>query len=287
MNNTKILVLGASGMLGSVVTNYLRQNHEVLSYDSNGFNILKQPISDLKSVLSMVSTVVNCAGIIKPRISSHTPEEVLKVNSLFPMQLEHYITNDSYGEDEDDWDDHPNIIHISSDCVFSGKNGPYSEHSTPDATDLYGISKALGEATLGNGGSITLRTSIIGEEINNKYSLLEWAKSQAGNVVSGYIDHLWSGVTTLELAKFIEFVIDNNYDDYGGVIHVAGNTITKYELLRTINKIYNLNLDIKMVESGDPINRSLLKSECNWTEEFTIKPIADQLYELREFCNES
>lgn len=278
----KILLLGANGMLGHTVLKYLRREHDVLPFDSTGFNILKQPISDLGQILSTVDTIVNCVGIIKPRIHMYTPEEVLRVNSIFPMALYRYIDNQADTEEELDWETFPPIIHISSDCVFSGKNGPYSEKDVPDATDLYGISKFFGEYK----HNTNIRTSIIGEEVNNKYSLLEWAKTQSGKTISGYTDHLWSGITTLELAKFIEFMIDEDYDDMSGLTHVVGDTVSKYELLNIINNIYDLHIDIKKVDSGTPINRSLIKSDRGWIEEFKIKPLEQQLTELKEFCNE-
>lgn len=275
----RVLLLGARGMLGNTVLTYLQRKFEVIPYTSEGFNVITQPISDLHDVLRIVDVVVNCIGIIKPRIDSHSVEEVLKVNSMFPRALNMYIDDAS---DSDDWDCVPAVIHISSDCVFSGQDGPYTDRSIPDATDLYGISKALGEYR----SNTILRTSIIGEEINNKYSLLEWAKSKAGTTVQGYTDHRWSGVTTLELAKIIEHMIDESYSDFNGITQVAGSTVTKYELLNMINDVYNLHLDIKPVESGNPIDRSLILSD-NWIRnEYTPKPLIEQLEELKDFFNE-
>jgi dTDP-4-dehydrorhamnose reductase len=294
MRNKSVLVLGTNGMLGSVVGAYLQHYFTVYKYDSQGFNILKHPLDTLRSILTNdLDYVINCAGIIKPRIKDHTPEEVLKVNSLFPGQLCDYIEElDQEANERDDYYNQAQIIHISSDCVFSGKQGEYTEVSRQDAEDLYGISKALGEMSIQHGGMV-LRTSIIGEELKNKYSLLEWARSQKGKKVQGFTDHLWNGVTTLELAKIIYNMIIDDFEEYG-IYNIFSETVTKYELLNKINNVYRLNLKVEEVDSGNPINRTLAtirKNDLEYNGDeleppvYVTKPLEEQLEELKEFCS--
>ena len=193
--------------------------------------------------------------------------------------MSEYIRVQNINDDEYDW---PIMIHISSDCVFSGKTGNYTVDSITDATDLYGITKSLGEIAYQS--ALVLRTSIIGEEVNNKYSLLEWAKSQVGKKISGYTDHMWNGVTTLQLSKIIASIIEPDWFDYG-IWNISGEIVSKYQLLNTINKVYNLKLEIDKIVSNAPINRTLVP----YTDMFDfdeIPSIEQQLNELKEFCNE-
>lgn len=268
MNN--VIVIGANGMLGSTVSRYLsQQGYDVTSLTSKEFNILESPIDDLSKYLNNETiAVINCAGIIKPRIKHYKSKDVFKINSWFPVQLGKYLAT------RDHWIDY--YIHVSTDCVFTGNNGPYKEDSVPDSIDLYGMSKMLGESCYPD--CMVLRTSIIGEELNNKYSLLEWAKSEAGNTVSGWTDHIWSGVTTLELAKFMDYCINHDIVNHE-IVHYASEPINKYELLKLINEVYSLNLDIKKVNSGTPCDRSLEVV----SDDYLAPELKLQLKELKEF----
>lgn len=275
--NPKILVIGASGMLGSVVTKYLQntKKYNVVPLTSERFDILKTPVEALEVEFEDGSEnfcVVNCAGIIKPRLEWYDVEDVFRINSLFPVRLAQFARN--VGLNTDKWID---VVHISTDCVFTGKKGNYTDDDVPDATDLYGMSKSLGECE--NSRSMVIRTSIIGEEVNNQYSFLEWAKANAGKEVSGWTDHMWSGVTTLQLAKFIEDNIENSTCDEG-LWHYASSSVSKWDLLHFINDVYKLDLKIKKVDSGVPCNRTLIPSG---DDDFRAPVILAQLYELQEF----
>ena len=168
------------------------------------------------------------------------------------------------------------MIHITTDCVFSGINGKYDELSIHDSKEIYGISKSLGEVD-----QVTIiRTSIIGEEIRNKYSLLEWIKSNKGKEINGYVNHFWNGVTCLELAKVIEYMIRNNYF-WKGVRHIySPEIVSKYELITMINEIYELDIKLHKCET-EKCDRSLMSIYDILM--FKIKPLREQIRELRYF----
>ena len=154
---------------------------------------------------------------------------MIKVNSLLPHILAKVKAKKNC-----------QVIHITTDCVFSGKDGFYTEESLHDAKDEYGKSKSLGESAL----NTNIRTSIIGEEILNKKSLLEWVKSQNNKQINGYDNHYWNGVTCLELAKQIKNMIENK-NFWNGTKHFfSPEDISKYNLILLIKKIYKLNISV-------------------------------------------
>jgi len=267
MNN--VIVIGANGMLGSVVSRYLAQeDYDVTSLTSKEFDILHAPIDSLSQYLNDDTVaVINCAGVIKPRIPFYKSQDVFKINSWFPIQLGKYLAN---------WDTWIDYVHISTDCVFTGNRGAYQENAIPDSMDLYGMSKMLGESCYPDG--MVIRTSIIGEELKNKYSLLEWVRAQANREVSGWTDHIWSGVTTLQLAKFIATCMNYNNIEHE-IVHYASEPINKYNLLKLINEVYSLNLDVKEVDSGVPCDRSLEVIG----NDYLAPDLKLQLKELKEF----
>lgn len=268
MNIDNIVVIGANGMLGHTLVKYLKNFYDVTALTSDDFNILHAPINALEQYLNDdTKVVINCAGVIKPRIKFYDVQEVFKINSWFPVQLGRFLSQ------HENWID---MIHISTDCVFTGNHGNYKETDIPDALDLYGMSKILGETCAVD--AMVIRTSIIGEEIKNKYSLLEWARAEAGKTVSGWTDHIWSGVTTLELAKFIHSQINLHFVD-PGIIHYASDPVNKYVLLHMINDVYNLNLKINKVDSGVSCDRSLAVVDSD----YLATSLEIQLQEMREF----
>ena len=184
--------------------------------------------------------VINCAGLTKHLPQGGDPIAAIKSNALLPHRIAEQcaITN-------------ARLIHISTDCVYSGLKGDYAETDNPDAQDIYGKSKVLGEVFGSN--QITLRTSTIGHESGTQFGLLEWFLSQSS--CAGYTNAIFSGVTTIELAKVVrDFVIPNK--NLEGLYHLSADTIDKYSLLRLIADIYKFNIQI--VKSGDvKINRSL------------------------------
>ncbi len=264
----KLMVIGSTGMLGYAVSSYFKTNdYDVVEISRDQFDIANDPIEKLKSFMSGVGVVINCAGVIKPTIAKNSIENVLKINSLFPRNLAKLC--DKLGI---------RCFHITTDCVYTGRKGNYSEEDFFDAEDLYGLSKNAGE----NKDCMTLRTSIIGEENNQSRSLLEWAKSQAGKEVNGFTNHLWNGVTTLYLAEIIETILTQGLFEKG-LFHIhSPNTVDKYQLLQIFNRAYNLSLKINPAEAKEPVDRSLA-SIYDLTKNVAVKTIEQQVNEMQEF----
>lgn len=264
----KIMVIGSTGMLGYAVSSYFKTNdYDIVEISRDQFDIANDPIDKLKSFMIGVGVVINCAGVIKPTIAKNSIENVLKINSLFPRNLAKL--SDQLGI---------KCFHITTDCVYTGRKGNYSEEDFFDAEDLYGLSKNAGE----NKDCMTLRTSIIGEENNQSRSLLEWAKSQAGKVVNGFTNHLWNGVTTLYLAEIIETILTQGLFEKG-LFHIhSPNTVDKYQLLQIFNRAYKLELKINPAEAKEPVDRSL-SSIYDLSKNAAVKTIEQQVTEMQEF----
>jgi dTDP-4-dehydrorhamnose reductase len=256
----KILILGASGMIGSSLYKRLsaEQNFEVhgsvrdLSIHRYFSESLRERLvisgdlslnQSIDSILNKVNpeVVINCAGLTKHKKEADDPEIALPINASMPHQFSSACD-----------DRNIRFIHISSDCVFSGSKGGYVEDDLPDASDLYGRSKALGETIQGN--SITLRTSTIGHELNTNYGLLEWFLSQ-DKECKGFSKAIFSGLPSVVFAEVIkDFVLPN--PDLRGLYHVSTDPINKYDLLQLIAKIYDKKIEIKR-DQEFTIDRSL------------------------------
>lgn len=264
----KILIVGSSGMLGYAVSSYFKTNdYDVVELSRNEFDIANDSMDKFESYLNGVGAVINCAGVIKPTIAKNSIENVLKINSLFPRNLAKVCNKRDI-----------KCFHITTDCVYTGKKGKYSEEDYFDADDLYGLSKNAGE----NKDCMVLRTSIIGEENGQSRSLLEWAKSQAGKEVNGFTNHLWNGVTTLYLAEIIENILTRDLFEKG-LFHVhSPNTVDKFQLLQIFNRVYNLNLKINPVEAKEAVDRSLA-SIYDLTKKVSIKTLEQQVIEMQEY----
>lgn len=185
--------------------------------------------------------VINCVGLIKQLEKANDPLSVLPLNAMLPHRLAGLCKISG-----------ARLIQISTDCVFSGKVGNYLEEDLSDATDLYGKSKFMGEVTYSN--CITLRTSIIGHELNGNYALLEWFLSQ-NNPICGFSRAVFSGLPTVELSRVVRDYVLNN-KKLNGVYHVASSPINKYELLQQIAYVYNKKITI-IKDDNFIIDRSL------------------------------
>lgn len=256
----KILVLGASGMIGSAVYKKLHADSSLRVYggmrdlgSAKFFHAsLQKDIvnsGDLTSkdqiprLLAKVKpeVVINCAGLTKHRNEANNPEIAIPINGTMPHQFA-LACNDGGIR----------FIHISSDCVFSGSKGMYLESDLPDASDLYGKSKALGEVVSGN--ALTLRTSTIGHELHTKYGLLEWFLSQNNECV-GFSKAIFSGLPSVVFAEVIkDFVLPST--NLVGLYQVSAEPINKYELLKLIANIYGKKIEIKQ-DCEFTIDRSL------------------------------
>lgn len=185
--------------------------------------------------------VVNCIGLVKQLAEADDPLRAIPINALLPHRLARLCAVGG-----------ARLIHMSTDCVFSGNRGMYSEEDAADATDLYGRSKYMGEVDYPN--AVTLRTSIIGHELNGQRSLLNWFLSQEG-WVKGYTRAIFSGLPTVELARVIrDFVIPK--PELHGVYHVSSQAISKYDLLRLVADQYGKEIEI-VPDEALAIDRSL------------------------------
>ncbi len=249
---TPVLVLGGEGMLGHKMFQTLRarfpgtratlrgsaddpfyQRIPLLAGDDvvGGVDVMDWPA--LEGTLSRLepATLVNCVGIIKQRDAAHDAIPSIAINALLPHRLAELLGR---------WGGR--LVHVSTDCVFSGSRGNYTEDDTPDAPDLYGRTKALGEVTTAN--ALTLRTSIIGRELAEHKSLLDWFLAQDGKTVRGFTRVLYSGVTTNYLARLVGDLIDSR-SPISGLYQVAGDPIPKHDLLVLVRDAFGLNIAIE------------------------------------------
>ena len=209
--------------------------------------------------------ILNCIGIIKQLKEALDPVLSIEINSLFPHKLAKHIKNSK-----------TRLIHISTDCVFSGDRGNYKEDDNSDAKDLYGKSKYLGEL-INYDNCITLRTSIIGPELKGKVSLLEWFLNQK-SPIKGFTNAIYSGFTTLELINIIESYIIKK-PSKNGLYHLSSNPISKYELLKIIAKTYNVKTEIEPDEefkNNKSLNSDLFKKDFG----YIVKPWGQMISEM-------
>jgi dTDP-4-dehydrorhamnose reductase len=264
----KITVLGSGGMLGYAVSEfYSRKKYYINSVGRKDFDAVKDSPDKLSHYIKDSSLVINCIGIIKQIIEGVNDIDVLKINAVFPKNLAKLCKTLNVP-----------LIHITTDCVYSGLKGDYSEDDFFDADDLYGISKNAGE----NHECMTLRTSLIGPEKGKQRSLLEWAFSQKGNSVKGFTNHIWNGVTTLSFAEITEKILKNGlYKE--GIYHLhSPNKASKYELLSIFNDVFSLNLKIEPYETPVKCDRSMT-SKYELSKILGVKTIRRQFQELKDF----
>lgn len=270
----KIFLFGSTGMLGNYVLKYLsEQKKHIICINRNELDISDITYENLSEVIIKYEPneddiIINCVGVIPQSKNNVDLRSYFTVNSIFPNMLSTF----SYTYNL-------RFIHITTDCVFSGLKGNYTELDEHDETNEYGVSKSLGEKCI---KSTIIRTSIIGEELKNKYSLLEWVKKHNNTELNGFINHKWNGVTCLELSKIINNMIDNNIY-WTGVRHIySPNSVTKYELVSMINNIYELNNTIKEFKTCKNIDKTLT-TKYDTNELFNIKDLKSQIIELEKF----
>jgi dTDP-4-dehydrorhamnose reductase len=239
---------------------WLRGSHALEHIDATDVDALEQCIKDLRP-----DVVVNCLGIIKQRAASHDAIPSLTINGLLPHRLASLIGR---------WGGR--LVHFSTDCVFSGKRGNYTESDFPDAEDLYGRTKFLGEVGCGN--ALTLRTSMIGRELRHHGSLLDWFLSHRGTMVRGYRRHRWSGVTTHQLADVTARAI-TEWPTLTGVYHLSSGCINKYELLLLLRE--GLDVDVEIEPDDLPVcDRSLVGDRLEAATGYRCPPWPAMIAEL-------
>ena len=259
----KILVLGKTGMLGHVVYTFFKEKgYDVIGTSSKEYNAFDN-MEELENIVKeeKPDAVVNCIGILN-KVAEDNKLLAVKLNSLLP----HYIDSLSRKYNF-------KFVHVSTDCVFEGTIGKYDESALPDASSFYGRSKALGEVI--NDKSLTLRTSIIGPDNNPKgIGLFEWFMNQC-NSVGGYTKVIWTGVTTIELARCIEDAIKNNVT---GLNHVVNNDfIPKYELLELFKKYFGKEIEI---DKNDKVvsEKTLIRTKKSY--DFNIPSYEEMIKEM-------
>jgi len=268
----KILILGGDGMLGHrLMKHFSSTGHEVRVTLKQGLSAYREfglfraenayAETDVRSsdLVAEVfaqwrpEAVVNAVGIVKQRPTAKELIPSIEINALFPHKLAELCKASG-----------ARMIHVSTDCVFSGRKGHYQEDDPSDAEDLYGKTKYLGEVH--DSHCLTLRTSMIGRELSRKQGLLEWFLCQRGSV-QGFKNALFSGFTTLELSRIIDKILAE-YPEKGGLYHVSSEPISKFDLLTLIKSKMALRVEIIPVEEPR-LDRSLdstrFRSEFNYT----------------------
>lgn len=266
----RILILGGDGMLGHQLLKHLQARHDVKVTLRQDLGVYVQfdmfsrknvyDAVDIRSLDRLIEVmadfrpevVINAVGIVKQRADSKESIPSLEINALLPHRLT--VLCKGIGA---------RLIHLSTDCIFSGKKGSYLESDPSDAEDLYGKTKYLGEVREAN--SLTLRTSIIGRELSRHASLLDWFLAQSGTV-KGFTNAIYTGFTTLEMSRIIEKML-LEYPDASGVYQVSSDPINKYELLLLIRE--KLGLDIEIIPDDAfccdrSLDSSRFRSEFNY-----------------------
>lgn len=256
----KVMILGVTGMLGNAMFRLLSERADFVVYGIARSNSARQHFSSNLSERIFIGTdvenndtmvrafaavrpdvVVNCVGLVKQLAYADDPLQAVPINTLLPHRLAALCQATG-----------ARLVHISTDCVFSGAKGNYLETDFPDAYDLYGRSKLLGEVDYPH--AITLRTSIIGHELSGNRSLVNWFLAQQGSV-KGFTRAIFSGLPTVELAAIVRDVVLPRKDLHG-LYHVSANPIAKFDLLKMLAKAYGKDIEINPSEEL-VIDRSL------------------------------
>jgi dTDP-4-dehydrorhamnose reductase len=282
----KVLVLGASGMLGNAVLRYFatRTEHEVVGIVRSAGSARLLPesvqdkialggdVDDVDALVRMFdrhrpTVVVNCVGLVKQLGDAKDPLAAIPVNAVLPHRLARLCALAG-----------ARLVHLSTDCVFTGDKGMYREGDLPDAQDVYGRTKLLGEVDYPH--ALTLRTSIIGHELASHHSLVCWFLSQCGPV-RGYSQAIFSGLPTVEIARVIdEYVLDR--PELRGLYHLSAEPIDKFSLLQLVAKTYGKQTGITE-DRALVIDRSLDSTRFRNATGYRPEPWPDLVRRMHEF----
>jgi len=282
----KVLVLGASGMLGNAVLRVFAQSpgfdvvgsvrtNQALKYLPTGIAervVCGVDVENTDSLIGLFARVkpdivINCVGLVKQLAEADDPLAAIPINALLPHRLARLCAVAG-----------ARLIHMSTDCVFSGTEGMYTEASQADATDLYGRSKYMGEVDYPH--AITLRTSIIGHELEGARSLVGWFLAQEGSV-KGFKHAIFSGLPTVEMALLIrDYVIP--HPELHGLYHVSAEPINKFDLLTLVAQAYGKLIEI-VPEEQFVIDRSLNSSRFRQATGYVPKPWPDLVRAMRDY----
>ncbi|MFO7688433.1 MAG: SDR family oxidoreductase [Desulfobacterales bacterium] len=285
----RLLILGGSGMLGHQLLKWFERRCEVratlrrkeafyataLRFNSRN-SFFDTDACNFEQIAKICAdfnpdAVINCIGVIKQRDAARAAIPSITINALFPQQLAELCRQRGI-----------RMIHLSTDCVFSGRKGAYREEDFCDADDLYGRTKLLGE--VGEPGCITLRTSIIGPELYHKQSLLEWFLAQQGQTIKGFKNAIYSGFTTCEMCRIIAYLL-TKYPQAAGIYHVSSEPISKYDLLTMIRDQLALDITIEpdlSFHCDRSLNSERFGTEFNYRPPSWEKMIAELTQKFKE-----
>lgn len=281
----RILILGASGMLGNAAFSVLADSEDVVwGTVRSAASVTRFPEEmrsrlvagvDVENIDNLVrvfgdvrpDVVVNCVGLVKQLADANDPLVALPINALLPHRLARLCAVVG-----------ARLIHVSTDCVFDGNDGNYIESERPNAVDLYGRSKLLGEVDYPN--AITLRTSIIGRELNSDHGLIEWFLSRQGSV-KGFSRAVFSGLTTVELGRVIRDVV-LPHPHLRGLYHVSAQAISKFDLLTLVAEVYGKPIEI-IPDDRLVIDRSLDSTRFKQATGYRPPQWREMIIELRDF----
>jgi dTDP-4-dehydrorhamnose reductase len=263
----KVTVIGSGGMAGHVIVRYLKQQgHAVTAVDRTCLDIERPNVGTFFDTLE-ADFVVNAVGLLVKDCVDR-PDRAAIINSWWPQYCAHRLANTA-----------TKLIHLSTDCVFNGAQGPYTETDIHTESNAYGRSKSLGE--INNAKDITFRMSIIGPELKNGTGLLNWVLTNTNQDIPGWDNAWWNGITTLQLAKCIDQWID--CPAATGIHHVVNNqvSINKHDLLCMINQVYDLNKNVVRSQGPKTVNKILqdTRQQIDWH----IPDYQTQLTQLREW----
>ncbi len=274
----KVIVLGANGMAGHVITTGLNADdaYEVISVARSKSAInptVLMDVSDFDSLAILIKNskadvIINCIGLLN-KTAENNPDQAILVNSYLPHFLETKTKNTN-----------TKVIHISTDCVFSGEEGGYTEKSFKNGKGFYAQSKALGE--LDNTKDLTFRTSIIGPELNtNGIGLFHWFANQTVTI-NGYTNAYWTGITTIELLEAIKAAITENLT---GLYHLVNDSkISKFNLVAIFNEVFHKNLSINPYD-GYKVDKSLINSRTDFS--FKVNSYKEMVLEMKNWIKKN
>ncbi|PIP88835.1 MAG: hypothetical protein COW01_14545 [Bdellovibrionales bacterium CG12_big_fil_rev_8_21_14_0_65_38_15] len=283
----RVLILGSSGMIGHRIFAEFAKSDDVASLVGvvgfSSLKILEKFATDKCKVVSygdltkdlifekMIQIenpdiVINACGVTIRKISNSLTDQAYNLNSIFSKRLHYFCEANSI-----------KLIHLSTDCVFNGENGPYTELSVPNARDIYGRSKFLGEVFGSN--TLTLRFSAIGRELQSHTELLDWFIRGGHKEIGGYSESFYSGITTSVLSREILKII-KSYKDLNGLYQISGPSISKYELLSLINEKFDMKVDIKK-SNEIRSNKVLLSKKYSLETGYVAPSWLDMITELR------
>lgn len=270
----KLLILGGHGMAGHMMLSYFRSkpqyqvlytsrnqnDHESIFLDVSAIDKTEEIIANVKPDI-----IINCVGILNHH-AEYDPIQAIKANSLLPHLLVRAADQIQ-----------AKVIHISTDCVYLGDKGSYTENDVPDGSSAYALTKRMGEIVTNR--HLTVRTSIIGPELKeNGIGLFLWFMKQAGDI-KGYQNVMWNGVTTLELAKAAERMIEQ---EITGIIHLgSGNSLSKYDLLKLMQEVFEKKDVVIHPDTENVLDRTVKSIKEDF--QYSVPPYRDMLMELKEW----